>query len=211
MSDGQLTPPDHVLIESARRGDLAAFNCLVERHERVIYAVCLRLLRDQQLAEDASQDTFLRAYRSLERFDGSAFRPWLLRIATNRCYDLLRYRRRRPAESLDAQLVEEEPAWVSSEARADDPERMALNQDLRLQLERALAALPDDQRLVVILHDIEGYRYDEIAAIVGATLGTVKSRLSRARSRLRDLLRADPSARELLDGMRRQLKSDEDA
>lgn len=211
MSDGQHTPSDHVLIESARRGDLAAFNCLVERHERVIYAVCLRLLRDQQLAEDASQDTFLRAYRSLARFDGSAFRPWLLRIATNRCYDLLRYRQRRPAESLDAQLVEEEPAWVSSEAPADDPEGLALNQDLRRQLERALAALPEDQRLVVILHDIEGYRYDEIAAIVGATLGTVKSRLSRARSRLRDLLRADPGARELLDAVRRQLKSDEDA
>lgn len=211
MTDAGPTTLDAPLIAAARRGDLGAFNQLVERYERAVYAVCFRLLGDAHLAEDVTQDTFLRAYSALDQFEGGAFRPWLLRIATNRSYDVLRYRRRRPAESLDAQLVEEEPSWVASQGSEGDPERQAINQDLRRRLEAALGRLPEDQRVVVLLHDVEGYRYDEVAEIVGASLGTVKSRLSRARARLRDLLRDDAGSRELLEAVRRQLNSDESA
>jgi len=201
-------PTDAELVEAARRGDLAAFNRLVERHQRIVYAICLRLLRDHDLADDATQDTFIRAYTALNQFDGPTFRPWLLRIATNRSYDLLRHHQRRPAESLDAALAEGDPEW-SADAAVDDPERTAGRHELGRRLEAALATLPEDQRLVVLLHDVHGYQYDEIADITRVTLGTVKSRLSRARARLRDVLRRDPHARELLEEVSRQVNGDE--
>lgn len=208
ITDSAASPSDDELVATARTGDLEAFNRLVERHQRVVYAVCFRLLRDPQLAEDVTQDTFVRAYQSLARFQGDQFRSWLLRIATNRSFDVLRYRRRRQAESLDAQLIEEEPQWAS-EAPSDDPEEFSARRELSRRLDEALGRLPPEQRLVVLLHDVQGYPYEEIALITSASLGTVKSRLSRGRARLRDELRGDPAARELLGGVSRQLSSDE--
>lgn len=199
---------DVALVEEARRGDLEAFNVLVERHQRSVYAIAVRLLRDPHLAEDVTQDTFVRAYRALDTFEGEQFRAWLLRIATNRSYDVLRYHRRRPAESFDGQLVEGEPQWTTK-TPIDNPEQYATRQALGRRLEAALDKLSDDQRLAVLLHDVHGYPYEEIAQITGATLGTVKSRLSRARARLREELRADERSRELLEGVSRQLNGDE--
>ncbi len=197
------------LIAAAQRGELEGFNQLVEQYERLVYAVSVRLLRDHQLAEDVTQDAFIRAYSSLDQYGGGSFRAWLTRIAANRCYDLLRSAKRRPADSLDAELVEEEPRW-SVEPVPDDPEREAMRLALGQRLERALDLLPDDQRLVVLLYDVHGYDYEEIAHIAEVSLGTVKSRLSRARARLRDTLRADKESRELFEAVGRHL-SDDDA
>lgn len=207
-TDDKLCPPDEELVASALNGDLAAFNRLVERYQRLVFAVCLRLLRDPGLAEDVTQEAFVRAYSALDQFQGGAFRPWLLRIATNRAYDVLRYHHRRPSESLEAQVVEQEPRW-SVESPPDDPEDFAGRAELSRRLEAALAALPEDQRLVVLLHDVHGYQYEEIARITDVSLGTVKSRLSRARARLRDILRSDDRSRELLESVGRQLNDEE--
>lgn len=196
-------PADEQLIASTRDGDLDAFNQLVERYERLVYAVCFRLLRNTQRAEDVTQETFIRAYTALAQFRGGAFRPWLLRIATNQSYDLLRQERRRTTDSLDALPVEVEPRWTTG-TPPDDPAWYAERSELSRRLESALAELPDDQRLVVILSDIHGYPYGEIAAIAGVPPGTVKSRLSRGRARLRDVLRADDRTRELLDAVIRR-------
>jgi RNA polymerase sigma factor (sigma-70 family) len=190
---------DRRLVEAAKRGDLPSFNALVVRHERPVYALCLRMLRDQMAAEDAAQDSFIKAWSSIASFRGDLFRPWMLKIASNRCLDVIRARGRRPADSLDAMPFEIEPEWSSQSGAGEHPEQHALRGELSSHLERALASLPDDQRLVVILSDIEGRSYEEIAEIIGAATGTVKSRLSRARAKLRESLRAQPEQRELLD------------
>lgn len=190
------------LIASARGGDLDAFNQIVDQYQAMIYRVCLRILRDAGRAEDATQDTFIKAYSSLDQYKGGSFKSWLARIATNRCYDVLRSERRRPADSLDSEPVESEPTW-SIEPAAEDPDSYAGRSQLSAYLERALGELPDDQRTAIILADIHGYRYEEIAETVGASIGTVKSRISRARSRLRDVLRADHEARELFGSVLR--------
>ncbi|HEU0114196.1 MAG TPA: sigma-70 family RNA polymerase sigma factor [Thermomicrobiales bacterium] len=190
---------DEHLLRAARAGDLDAFNLLVLRHERPVFNVCLRILRDVPAAEDATQDTFIRAWASLDSFRGEAVRPWLFRIATNRSYDLLRVRNRRSASSLEAEPYEIEPIWTSGGQPDEAPDARALRGELSIHLERAIAALPEDQRTVVILADVQGLDYAEVAAATGAALGTVKSRLSRARGRLRQLLRDDPTAAELFE------------
>ncbi|MDQ3693708.1 MAG: sigma-70 family RNA polymerase sigma factor [Chloroflexota bacterium] len=193
------TRDDEQLVTAARRGDLDAFNVLVLRYERAVFNLCLRLLRDAASAEDVTQDTFVRAWGGIASFRGDAFRPWLFRIAANRAHDLLRVRARRPAASLDAEPFEREPIWSTHSPAGEAPEAHALRRELAVHLERALAALPDDQRLVVLLSDLQGFDYQEIAATTGAALGTVKSRLSRARARLRQILQDDPEAGELFD------------
>jgi RNA polymerase sigma-70 factor (ECF subfamily) len=201
-------PAERQLIVRAQNGDIAAFNQLVERYERLVFAVAFRLLRDRQHAEDVTQDAFIRAYTALSQFNGVSFKAWLTRIATNRCYDVLRGFQRRPAESLDAQLVEAEPRW-SLEPVPDDPEQSMLRQALGTHLEQALDQLPEEQRLAVLLYDVHGYDYDEIAQIAAVSLGTVKSRLSRGRARLRDLLKADTGSRELFESVRRHISDDD--
>lgn len=194
---------DARLMAAAQKGDLSAFNQLVQRHERVVFSVCLRLLRDVGLAEDAGQDTFIRAWNAISSFRGGLVRPWLLRVATNRSYDILRAKARRPAQSLDAELFEVEPEWTSQSAGAEHPESFAARSELSAYLERALAGLPDDQRLAIILSDVQGYGYEEIARIMNVAIGTVKSRISRGRSTLREDLQSTSGSRELFDRMTR--------
>jgi RNA polymerase sigma-70 factor (ECF subfamily) len=186
---------DERLITAAQNGDLPSFNALVTRHERPVYGLCMRILRTTADAEDATQETFIKAWTSLGGFRGGLFRPWLFRIATNVCYDALRAKGRRPAESLELEMFEREPVW-SSQAAVDDPEETAGRRELTALLERALGALPEDQRLIVLLVDLYGHDYEEAAAISGSAVGTVKSRLSRGRGKLRDLLRSNPSTTE---------------
>ncbi len=179
---------DEALVRAAQHGDLDAFNRLVRTYERQAYAVALRLMRRPELAEDATQDAFIQAYRALDTFRGGSFRAWLMRIVTNRCYDVLRSATRRAADSLDDQMFEAEPHW-SSIAAPDDPVGRATQAELGRLLEGALARLPNDQRLAVILCDVQGYAYEEAAEIMNVAIGTVKSRLSRARSALRAMIR----------------------
>jgi RNA polymerase sigma-70 factor, ECF subfamily len=187
---------DEWLIKAARAGDLASFNQLVVRHERPVYGLCMRMLRIATDAEDATQDTFIKAWSSLSTFRGGLVRPWLFRIAANNCYDALRSKTRRSAQSLEDELFEQQPVW-SSQVATDEPESHAAQQELGAHLERALASLPEDQRLIVLLVDLYGYDYEEAAAASGTAVGTVKSRLSRARGKLRDVLRDDPATSEL--------------
>ena len=190
---------DQRLVQLAQKGDIAAFNQLVERHQRAVYSTCLRMLRDPHLAEDATQDSFVRAWNAIASFRGGIVRPWLLRIATNRTYDILRSRARRPAASLDAQPFESEPEWTTQVGHGENPEQFTSRGELSDLLQDALASLPEDQRLAIVLSDVQGYGYDEIAQVMDIAVGTVKSRISRGRARLREYLQQSPTAMELAE------------
>lgn len=190
---------DEALIRASQAGDLDAFNILVQRHERPVFNVALRLLRDVGLAEDATQDTFIRAWQNIGSFQTGSVRSWLYKIATNRSYDMLRASSRRPAGSLEAEMVEIEPIWSSGGAGEESPDAHALRRELSIYLERALTSLPNDQRMVVMLVDVQGLDYHEVAEVMGIALGTVKSRLSRARAKVRQMLADDEAARELFE------------
>lgn len=179
------------LVERARAGDLDAFNALVDRYQRQVYNVCLRMLGSREAAEDATQDTFLSAYRRLGDFRGGQFRSWLLRIATNVSIDELRRSKRHATTPLERE-VEGTPVAVEVPDPASGPEDLALGAELRASLERALAALPPEQRAAVILADVQGLSYEEVAEALGCSLGTVKSRIFRARERLRAYLQRLP-------------------
>jgi RNA polymerase sigma factor (sigma-70 family) len=182
----------------AQRGDLDAFNELVLEYESLVYNVCYRILGQQQAAEDAAQDAFVSAWRNIGSFRGETFRPWLLRIAANLCRDELRRRGRRPSSSLDSAL---EAGVPEPPDRALPPEEVTLNSELRTQLQSALDQLPEEQRTAVVLCDVEGLDYTEIAVVMNTSLGTVKSRIARGRLKLRELLKREP---ELLAGRFRQ-------
>lgn len=174
------------LIQRSQEGDLAAFNLLVETYQRQVYNLCLRMLGSVEAAEDATQETFLAAYRHIGTFRGTAFRSWLLRIAANVCTDELRRRRRRPLRSIETNDSDAEPFQIPD--TREGPEAYVLRRELGRSIQSALLALPEDQRLVIILCDVQGLSYEEIAATLNIALGTVKSRISRARRRLRELL-----------------------
>ncbi len=181
------------LLERSRQGDLEAFNRIVLAYQDRVYNLCVRMLGSQQAAEDAAQEAFLSAYRNVRRMRGANLRGWLLRIASNACIDEIRRRKRRPQVSLDVPAPEsddERPLEVADSAAG--PETQAIQGELGEAIQAELLRLPPDQRLAVILCDIEGLSYDEIATGTGASAGTVRSRISRGRARLRELLRAKP-------------------
>jgi RNA polymerase sigma factor (sigma-70 family) len=178
------------LVEAGQRGDVEAFNQLVRLYESRVYNLCYRMLGDSDAAADVAQDTFISAYRNLHRFRGGVFRSWLLRIATNACYDALRARKRRPSVSLDAAQEADDGQGFDIPDPSESPDDAALRRELAAAIQRGIDQLPDDQRVVVILSDVQGLAYEEIAEVTNTNLGTVKSRLSRARARLRDILRA---------------------
>jgi RNA polymerase sigma-70 factor (ECF subfamily) len=189
------------LIARSQGGDTRAFNLLVERYQSGAYALALRMVGDPETAADVTQDAFFSAYRAVASFKGASFRAWLYRIVSNACFDHFRAQSRRPTTSLDAAL-EPDPGDTSfgSEGRlgaaltdpAYDPERLALRAEVVEQIQRALLQLAPDQRLAVILCDVQGLPYDEIARIMRTAPGTVKSRISRARAHLRVILAREP-------------------
>ncbi|MBI2871897.1 MAG: sigma-70 family RNA polymerase sigma factor [Chloroflexi bacterium] len=173
------------LVTLAQAGDLEAFNAIVDRYQGRAYNLALRMLGEPSRAEDAIQEAFLSAYRNIRRFRGPKLHSWLLTIVANTCRDLLRSPHFRRTTSLEAMTEAAEPRW---ESREESPEEYAVRQELGREIQRGLSSLPEDQRLAIILVDIQGLAYEEAAAIMGASLGTVKSRLSRARGRMRDFL-----------------------
>lgn len=173
------------LISRSQSGDLEAFNAIVERYQSHVYNLSARIMGNLASAEDATQETFISAYRAIRRYRGGSFRGWLLRIATNQCYDMLRAMKRRPADSLDESLQNPGFRLPSS---GESPEQIALRGELAEQIQRAILTLPDDQRAVVVLIDVQGFSYEEAAQAAGTSIGTIKSRLSRARARLREQL-----------------------
>ena len=181
------------LIERSRRGDLDAFNQIVAAYQHRVYNLCLRMLGSPQAAEDATQDCFISAFRSISGLRGRSFQSWLFRIASNGCIDEIRRRKRQPSLSLDAPTPgAEEGRPLDVPDAAAGPEELLLRGEAAALLQAELLRLPPDQRLAIVLCDIEGLDYQEIAASMGTSVGTVKSRISRGRARLREALRAKP-------------------
>jgi RNA polymerase sigma-70 factor, ECF subfamily len=173
---------DHAYVQATLRGDLRAFEALVERHRDVVVRVAARIVGREE-AEDVSQDAFLRAFHRLPRFRADAsFRAWLLQIAHNAAIDHLNRRRPEPVETPGGQEDRERAVIRLPAERLESRERMA-------RLERKLRGLSPESRAALVLRDIEGLSYEEIAAITDAPLGTVKVRLFRARRDLIEMLR----------------------
>jgi len=181
------------LIAAAQAGDLNAFNQLITDYQSPVYNLAYRIMGDGDSASDAVQEAFISAYKNLQHYRGGSFKAWLMRIVTNACYDELRRRKRRPAASLEALTVVEQGPDAETEAslvsHAESPEAFTERRELARQLQTCLDGLPEDMRSVVVMSDVMGMEYAEIAASTGAALGTVKSRLSRARARMRACLR----------------------
>ena len=148
----------------------------------------MRVVRDQAAAEDAVQEAFFSAYRNLARFRGDSFRSWLTRIALNAATDVLRIRKRRPA---DPYPEWEDEAWQPPTDEAEGPEQRVITQHRQAAIARAMARITPDQRAAIILFDVEGYDYAEIATLTNVSVGTVKSRIHRGRMALRELLADD--------------------
>jgi RNA polymerase sigma-70 factor (ECF subfamily) len=179
-----LDPSDDFLVDRARAGDLTAFETLVERHRVTVFRVAARLVGDHE-AEDVAQDAFLRAYHRLGRFRGDAsFRTWLLRIAHNSAIDALG-RRRRHAEADEPDELEQ---TTDVEGTRQPSERLERSERLR-RLEGKLELLRSEHRTVLVLRDVEGLSYEEIAEVTDTPVGSVKGRLHRARGELIDFLR----------------------
>lgn len=174
-------------------GDLAGFNRLVLQYQDAIYNQAYRLLGDEEAAADMTQDTFIQAFRKLPSYRGGSMKAWLMRIVTNYCYDSLRYQRRHPVKRLEP--VDEDgeefevAAWIIDPS--DPVEHQVEQSELGEKLQGFLNELTPEYRSVVVLVDIQGMNYQEVAKVLNISLGTVKSRLSRARMRLREALRRE--------------------
>lgn len=176
---------DSQLVARSREGDLAAFNVIVERYQAQVLSVAWRVVGTRASAEDITQETFISAYRAIGKFRGGSLRAWLFRIASNLGVDFLRSSKRRPEDSLDQSL---EPPAFQVASGDETPEQAALRGELGGEIQKAILSLPDDQRVALLLIDVQGLSYDEAAEATGASVDTVKSRLSRARGKVRDIL-----------------------
>ncbi|MDA1329533.1 MAG: sigma-70 family RNA polymerase sigma factor [Chloroflexi bacterium] len=183
---------DEQFIQAARRGDLDAFNRLVLEYEGLVYNVALRLLSDPGLAEDATQDAFVSAFRNLGRFRGGSFKAWLLRIVKNASYDELRRQGRRPIVALESEGEDgqtlDSPEWLADPG--ESPEELAERVELGEAIQRCIEQLDVEFRAAIILVDIQGFDYAQAADTLEAPLGTIKSRLARARIGVQECLQS---------------------
>ena len=173
------------VIARAASGDRLAFTQLMEHYQSACYGLAWRLLNDADQAADATQDAFIHAYRAIGSYRGGIFRSWLLRITANASYDILRRAQRRPSSPLPDP---DEGAPELPDLGAVNPVAEAAKSELYRHLEVALRRLPEDQRTAVVLCDVYGMDYNEVAAMTKSALGTVKSRIHRGRLRLRELM-----------------------
>jgi len=176
--------PDEELVSQVQRGNAASFNILVERYQRRIYALVFGMVHHQEDAWDLAQEIFLKAYQSLKGFKGhSQFYTWLYRIAFNHTIDFKRKNRRNPLVASEEEITEKFADF------SEPPDAKVMTDELRGKLHQALALLPDDQRTVVVLREIDDLSYQEIADIVQCSIGTVMSRLHYGRKRLQAVLK----------------------
>lgn len=188
-ADTVASAQEQVWVTQALEGDLVAFNAIVERYQQVAYNLSLRMLRDPSLAEDVTQEAFFSAYRNLSRYRGGSLKSWILTIVANRSRDILRSPARNRTFSIEAYTEGGDPAgpWHHPD---DLPEEQAERAETSRLVRHAVNQLPDDQRMVVTLVDLQQMDYEEASRITGASLGTVKSRLFRGRQRLKESLRS---------------------
>ena len=185
VADDPVQRRDLILIERARDGDLDAFNDLVVLYQDQMFALIVRMVPDRDQAADCVQEAFFSAYRNLSAFRGGVVKSWLNRIAVNAAMDIQRARKRRPSQPYPEL---EDESWQPKAGAEADPVHTALTIERHRALNAALATITDDQRAAIVLYDIEGYDYAEIASMTGVSLGTVKSRIHRGRLALRDRL-----------------------
>ena len=185
VSDDPVQRRDLILIERARSGDLDAFNDLVTLYQDSMFALVVRMVPDRDQASDAVQEAFFSAYRNLAGFRGGSVKSWLNRICVNAAMDQQRARKRRPVQPYPEF---EDESWQPPAGPEVDPERIAVHAERSRAIAVALTRITDDQRTAIVLYDVEGYDYGEIAEMTGVSLGTVKSRIHRGRLALRDVL-----------------------
>ena len=174
------------LISAAHKGGLEAFNRIVLLYQDEIFALALGILGDEDSAEDITQGTFLAAYRNLSRFRNGSFRLWLCRTVTNACYDELHRRKSHPLQPLESETEVEEPLLPADDFfnSSASPEKAFERRELEQFVKQALNQLDADQRVAIVLVDLQDFSYQEAAQILGVPVGTVKSRLARARLQL---------------------------
>ncbi len=179
------------LVQSAQHGDLDSFNTLILHYQDRVFNTALRILGDEDIAQDAAQEAFISAFRSISSFRGGSFKAWLLRTVTNACYDELRRQKRRPTTPLEPDTKDgdemDSPRWLADPNLT--PAEQSEADELEHAIQHCLDTLPTDFRTVVVLADIQGMDYSEVAIAAHVPLGTIKSRLARARLRLRECLR----------------------
>ena len=177
------------LISRAAKGDASAFNELLGAQEKRIYSVCLRMCGNHEDAQDCLQESMLRIYRAISSFKGqSSFSTWVYRVTMNTCLDELRKKKNKQTASLDGLL---DSGWSPSDD-CDTPEHHAIAEEKREAIHKAIADLPEDMRSAIVLRDIEGFSYDEISDMLSINVGTIKSRISRGREKLREKIRLKP-------------------
>ncbi len=178
------------LIERSRRGDTRAFDALITTHRERVYMIAQHILRNSEEALDVTQETFLRAWKNLARFDGAAtLGSWLSRIATNASIDLVRRRNAHPQTEIDSAPMAIDAASRTTPSQPASPADSLDRAEIRERFQRALATLSPDHRAVIVLKEIEDLSYQEIADSVGCSIGTVMSRLFYARKKLQNELR----------------------
>jgi len=189
MADRDRGAADAALVERCRTGDRLAFDALVVKYQHRIYTLCVRMLGNREDGEDAAQEAFVKAYQGLERFRGNAaFSTWLYTIAVNICRNRqASFWRRlwRRSVKIDTEPQDDGGGGYEPPSTGPDPAQELARSRTRAAINRALGSLPADQREIVIMADVQGMAYEEIAAATGVAAGTVKSRLFRARERMR--------------------------
>jgi len=180
------------LIQKAKSGDQDAFGQLVLAHQNKVYTICVHMVTDREEAADLAQEAFLKAWRSLSTFQGeSSFATWMHRLTTNVCLDYLRKQTRRQNISTAVSLDDEDSGWTEPADHSQDPQLQLEREERKRALTRALGELPEYHRQTLIMREVSGMSYQEIADAMGADLGTIKSRIARARERLRKILLRD--------------------
>jgi len=181
---------EQLLIQDTLDGNLNAFNQLVLHYQDMAYNVAYRIMGEHGAADDAAQEAFISAYEKLEQYRGGSFKAWLLRIVTNSCYDELRRRQRQPVTPLKPEMDDgdtlENPYWIEDDSPS--PEDDIQESELQRAIQHCINALDKKFRTVLVLVDVEGLDYETASEAVGRPLGTVKSRLARARERVQECL-----------------------
>lgn len=179
-----------LLLRRAQKGDAGAFEELMTPYEKKLYALCFRMLGNREDALDCAQDAMLRVWRAIDTYRRQAsFQTWVLRIATNACLDFLRKKKVRPAVSLDSMT---EAGYMPEDSSVGvDPQASAEAAAQKEALAAGIARLPEELRAALVLRDVQGLSYEEVAEVLKAPLGTVKSRINRAREKLRGILYPD--------------------
>ncbi len=195
---------EEALVAAAQRGDEGAFGELLTKYERMVYHAVRQKVKNDEDAADLTQEVFLKVWRHLPNYRGECrFSTWVWRISMNTCLDFLRSAARRPHEVDMTQTDDDGDERVSEpadESTAASPEKRVERNETAALVRAAIDSLPDEQREVVMLRDIEGFSYDEIARMLSLELGTVKSRLNRARAALREIMRESKNFAGILPG-----------